>query len=141
MASIDIIYDEEKIDSLFVGCFGTHSRRSLQNDYKRCFEKKIEKLKVRIARDLSIEVNKPLSSFDKLRGIKPQDEVLVVKLRIADSESNKGKQGGYRCIVLIDLNNHQALLLHIYHKKFKTNLSSADIKDFAKFHRVYIASL
>lgn len=141
MASIEIIYDEDEIDHLFMQCFGTHSQKSLKKDYKKCFDKKIEKEKTRIARDLFIEVNKPLSKFDKLKGIKPQDKILVVKIRIADIESRKGKQGGFRCIVLIDLTQNYALLLHIYHKKNKTDLTNSDIKDFAQFHRIYIDSL
>jgi mRNA-degrading endonuclease RelE of RelBE toxin-antitoxin system len=141
MASINIIHDEEAIDHLFKQCFGVHSQRSLKKDYKKCFDKKIDKMKQLVVRDLSIEFEKPLSSFDKLKGIKPQDQVMVVKIRIADADSNKGKQSGFRCIVLIDSKRDHALLLHIYHKKYKKNLSSDDIQDFAKFHRSYLSPI
>ena len=111
----------------------------MHKDYKKCFND-IDLGKQRLQRDLALELEKPFTSFDKLQGIKPQDKVIVVKIRIADPFANAGKQSGLRCIVLIDRIRSLAILLHVYSKKIKPNLKRKEIENLQLFHTSYLNS-
>lgn len=52
-----------------------------------------------------------------------------IKVRLEDKENNRGKSGGYRCIVLIDKVLNAVFVLHIYrHGRVKADLNIKEIK-------------
>ena len=140
MSSFQIILEESDVDSLFSQFLGS-IKFNLSKDYKTCFSKRITDGKSRIRQELDVELNKPINSLDRLQGIKPQDKLLIVKIRLADPFSNEGKQSGLRCIILIDTFHSYAVLLHIYSKKDKTKLTAKEINELAYIHRCYLKSL
>lgn len=140
MSNYSIITDANIIDGLYRQIYNDPIPLSLERDYKRSFKKQKERERHRITRDLALEMDKPLNSFDKLKGISSQELVMMVKIRLLDPDDKKGKRGGYRCILLIDSISKDVLLLHVYKKSEKDDISIDEKKILKTFHESYLLS-
>ena len=53
----------------------------------------------------------------------------VLKVRVANSDTNSGKSNGYRLIYYAVKNDGTIYLLTIYHKKDKENITNKEIQE------------
>ncbi|VEU79996.1 type II toxin-antitoxin system RelE/ParE family toxin [Haploplasma axanthum] len=67
-----------------------------------------------------------------------KSHVFISKLRIPDECSNKGKRSGYRCIILVDLDEAIIFLLHLYSKSKKKNLDKKEEKNLERLLSEYL---
>jgi mRNA-degrading endonuclease RelE of RelBE toxin-antitoxin system len=52
----------------------------------------------------------------------------LYKVRVASSDQNKGKRGGFRVIYYIVSDNNEILLLTIYAKAKQVNIKDSDVR-------------
>jgi mRNA-degrading endonuclease RelE of RelBE toxin-antitoxin system len=94
------------------------------------YEKEIKKLRKKYR---SIE-NDLISLIDKLQtGETPGDKIAgnkypVYKVRVKNSNNNKGQSGGYR-IIYYTITPEAVLLTAIYSKSERANISNSEIED------------
>lgn len=81
-----------------------------------------------IIQELAEELRKGFNRKEcsKLYYIKTND-VYVVLAKIRIKLDDKGKKTSLRCILIIDENNNLYLVLHIYEKKNKSNISKFEL--------------
>ncbi len=78
-------------------------------------------------------IQKDIDNF--LNNIKSQDDLgielksNVFKVRIANSDKNKGKSAGYRLITYLTIVKNELQLLYIYDKSKLENLTEKEIDD------------
>lgn len=141
MSNYKIKADALITDALYAQLYHEPLPISLQRDFKKCFSKNIDKEKDRLLKDLGKEMSKPITSHHKLKGITQQAKASIVKIRLSDPDGKSGKSGGYRCIVLINTVSNEALLLHIYSKKDKDDLTKEEIEVFNYLYQSFIESI
>lgn len=70
--------------------------------------------------------------FSKKYILKDSGVAKILKVRVANSEQNKGKSAGFRIIVLVDKNKKQVTFLNIFSKTGtdgKDNIDKEELKD------------
>lgn len=53
----------------------------------------------------------------------------VWKIRLASTDMQSGKRGGYRVVYALDLEKNRCILLYIYAKAEQANITQAEIED------------
>lgn len=85
---------------------------NLKNDLKGITKDELEDILEEIGNELRYSVNHPPTVIARYWG--KGRRALYSKIRVMDVARFAGKSNGYRCIVLIDLENNYAFVLHIY---------------------------
>lgn len=85
---------------------------NLDKDLKGMSEETIVSISEEIANELKNGINKPPTLV--LRYLAKLKNAAWVKIKTVDVERDAGKSNGYRCIVLVDIINKHAYLLHLY---------------------------
>ena len=77
------------------------------------------------------------------RFIEKERKAAWVKIRIEDVQRDAGKSNGYRCIVLVDMMNRHAFLLHLYRHSHgeRDNISSREENKLKKLVNDYVEAL
>jgi len=127
-------YDPKIIQEVFSACspFNTVSdfKRFLKGGPKWFYDEL----------DNSVYIN----SYDTLTSItssKLNCKYDIIKIRVSDPHTNKGKSYGLRCIVLLDNRSHDAFPLHIYDKKDKKDLTQNEKNQMRTLLTLYIKSV
>lgn len=68
-------------------------------------------------------------------------KIAISKFRIADKEKCQGKSGALRCIAIVDNLNHICIVLHIYEKRKKENISKKSENRLKEMLKSYVDSL
>ena len=114
----------------FLNSFENHSPFSLKNEYKnftkKCCFSSIQKAEENLAKEIKVSIEK--YGYDTIYKI-DNSKVAIVKLRIRDESSNRGKSGGWRIIGLIDNFELLFILLSIYnHSSGKDDITPNEKK-------------
>ena len=112
----EVFIDAKAIQALFEGYSPFNLVKDFKNDLKESPEwlgKEIEAAFIQQSYAVLLEetVYKLNSKFQ------------LIKLRVKDPSSNKGKSGGYRCIVLIDWYSKFVIPVHLYFKPSEEKLT------------------
>lgn len=70
--------------------------------------------------------------FSKKYILKDSGVVKILKVRVANSEQNKGKSSGFRVILIVDKNKEEVIFLNIFSKtgiESKDNIDKEELKD------------
>jgi mRNA-degrading endonuclease RelE of RelBE toxin-antitoxin system len=102
----------------------------------RQFEKDIKQYRKKF-RDVADDVNEIVEELEKgnlIGDVIPNLEMKdnnnnVVKVRIANSNTNSGKSNGYRLIYYAEKSDGTIYLLTIYYKKEKANITNKEIQE------------
>lgn len=102
----------------------------------RQFEKDIKQYRKKF-RDVADDVNEIVEELEKgnlIGDVIPNLEMKdnnnnVVKVRIANSNTNSGKLNGYRLIYYAEKSDGTIYLLTIYYKKEKANITNKEIQE------------
>lgn len=108
-----IVIDADVIDEQF----GNYSPYNLKRDLKNISEKEITYIANEIGDEIYRGPERP--AYAVIYKSTVNRNINFSKIRCEDKKRNKGKSGGYRCIVLIDEINRLGYILHIYsHSNF-----------------------
>jgi len=93
------------------------------------YKKAIKKLS-KIYRNIESDVKSFLKSINKKEDLGIELKSNVFKVRIANSDKNKGKSAGYRLISYLAIIENELHLLYIYDKSKLTNVTEKEIDEF-----------
>lgn len=130
-----VVCDSEHIDATF----GPFSPFRLKNDIKDIEDKEVNNIAKCVGEELN---NGPgRKTFAKMYVSTKNCKIYYAKIRTEDSDRNKGKSGGYRCIVLVNEIDTIGYILHIYRHKDKDTISSKEKNKLRKLTDEYASSL
>jgi mRNA-degrading endonuclease RelE of RelBE toxin-antitoxin system len=104
---------------------------SFEIDYHKEFENNVEELvKKKKFRNLPKQVAELTEKLkageldgDKITSVEKPVKYDVYKLRLPNKDTNEGKSNGYRVVYMAMTDKREVLLLTVYYKKEKTNVS------------------
>ncbi len=142
MAIMKLIDDDEAVQDLIDQALGDSSPFNIIRDYENIFGKNHINFKPNIRRDIMTDLEKPQNSHIKLQGIEIQQiDVSITKIRAKNPRTKASKRDGIRCIVLLDWIRNEAMLIHMYDKKKKHDLTKTEVKYLSQLHKLYVQSM
>lgn len=114
---------------------------NLKKDLKNLSAELVQRIAEEIAHTLHYDIDRPPSLV--ARFIEKERKAAWVKIRIEDVQRDAGKSNGYRCIVLVDMMNRHAFLLHLYRHSHgeRDNISSREENKLKKLVNDYVEAL
>ncbi len=136
MNKYTVYYDPDVIDEEF-----DKSPFSLRKDIRHINEDEINSIVEEIANELYIGIDRPPNTI--LKYINKKRSVAYVKIKVLDIKRGAGKSNGYRCIVLVDIDNNRAFLLHLYRHGHgeDRNISKKEENELKKLVEEYTTAL
>ncbi|MCQ2799795.1 MAG: hypothetical protein MJ228_03410 [Bacilli bacterium] len=131
----NILVNPEIVQAAFAGSTPFNLKR-LAKDYN-LGEKDLELIGSEILDDVHNHLKPPtLCTLFKEKYLDAYIE--IIKVRVADETSAKGKSSGYRCVALIDYNLGIGALLGIFGKKHQSDLPQTEKNALKKLLKDYI---
>ena len=130
-----VIIDPEKVDLLFQNILTFYLKKDLKKindipDYKIADEIRAV-LQGKVRGKAYTEI-----SYQIYKGKK----ISISKVRLTDLKQQKGKRGGLRCIALVDDYTLRCIILHIYSKNIKEDITKNEENQLKKLLNKYISS-
>lgn len=130
-----VIIDPEKVNLLFQNI----SPFNLKKDFKKINDIPDYKIAGEIRAILQGKVRGKAYteiSYQIYKGKK----ISISKVRLTDLKQQKGKRGGLRCIALVDDYTLRCIILHIYSKNIKEDITKKEENQLKKLLNKYISS-
>jgi len=93
---------------------------------QKLYLKAVKKLSKKY-KNIELDVKSFLLSIDSIEDLGVELKNNVYKVRIANSNKNKGKSAGYRLISYIKITNNELHLIYIYDKSSLENISEKEL--------------
>lgn len=92
------------------------------------FKKSLKKLKKRYI-NIEKDVDEFIDNIDTLNNLGTSLGGGVYKVRLANSDANRGKSGGYRLLTYLQIIDNKITLIYIYSKSDLENLSEQELDE------------
>jgi len=129
-----IYIDSEVIQEIV----GEISPFNIVSDFKHCLGNQIKWFFDEIDNNLQIDLYKTISLKRSKKG---DFSCRAVKIRVANPKANSGTSGGYRCILLLNDKNNEAIPLHIYNKSKKKDITQNEKNKLIKLLDLFVKSI
>lgn len=132
----EIIYDADIIEILF----NSYLPFSLEKDLKEYTEEELSNIINEIIDDI-IKPEKPPQRCLIYKKKVNKFDIMIVKYREKNPKLKGGKSGGIRCLLLKDTYNRRGILLHVFSKKEKDDLTETQKKQLKQLLEIYVNSI
>ncbi len=133
MANYYVILDPE----VNIEVFGSDTPFNLKKDIKNLQKETVERIVGEIGASLEQKLKVSVLYESRVNNL----TVSCIKMRIIDDNNNKGKSSGFRCIVIVDEIRKWCIVLHIFKKSDKLNISNDENNKLKKLFNKYVKSL
>jgi len=132
ITNISIIVDFDTIEQ----AIGKLSPFNLRRDCKSVSSKELKEICEELS-DTIYKGNKPPTCTCLHRSRNNGRNICALKIRVSDPKSKKGKSGGYRCVILMDEEKQTGILLTLFRKVDRQDLTQIEKKNVCKLVEIY----